>query len=409
MQSARNDFPLLKQKINGKRVVYLDSAAMALKPQSVISAVGKYYKEYTANVFRGVYRLSEKATQEYEETRKKIARFINAKSEKEVIYVRNATEAINLIAYAWGRLNINREDEIVTTIMEHHSNFVPWQQLCIENGATLKVVDIDNNGKLEMANCKLENIVSKKTKLLTITYVSNALGTINPVKKITTAAKKINPKIVVLVDAAQAVPHLKVDVTDLGCDFLTFSGQKMLGPTGAGALWGKMEILESMFPFMLGGEMIRTVSLDKTTFMPPPHKFEAGTPHIAGVIGLGAAVDYLSNYGIDKVQAHERKLTRYALKKLAEIKGLTIYGPKDSKVRSGAIIFNIKDVHAHDVAQILDEDNIYVRAGHHCTMPLHDRLGIPASVRATFYIYNTKEDIDMLVKGTHRVKKIFNL
>lgn len=407
IKKLKKDFPIFSSVPN---LVYLDSAAMSLKPKSVIEAVEKYYKEYSANVFRGIYQLSEKATQEYEAVRKKIARFINAFEEKEVIFVRNTTEAINLIAYAWGRVNIEKGEEIVTTIMEHHSNFVPWQVLSYESGSKFKIIDITEDGYLNLSSdglkINLRNIITKKTKILALTYVSNVLGTINPVKEIIATAKKINPKLVVVVDAAQAIPHIKVDVQDLGCDFLAFSGQKMLGPTGAGVLWGKKIFLESMSPFLFGGEMIREVYLDKTIFAETPHKFEAGTPAIAQVIGLGAAVDYLFNLGMDNIRDHEKQLTQYALERLSEIKEITIYGPVDLNRRSGVITFNLKNIHPHDVAAILDEENICVRSGHHCAMPLHNRLGINASVRASFYLYNTKEDIDKLINGLLKAKKI---
>lgn len=417
MRTYRADFPLLKQKINRKRIVYLDSAATALKPRPVIDAINSYYTEYTANVFRGLYQLSEKATRKYEEVREKVASFINAKSVAEIIFTRSATEAINLVAYAWGRINLNEGDEIATTIMEHHSNFVPWQQLCLENGATLKIVDIDENGKLGTAvpagrqeNWELGNIISKRTKLVAITHVSNVLGTINPVKEIAEQIKRVNPKCLVLVDGAQAAPHMKVDVQELSCDFYAFSGHKMLGPTGIGVLWGRKELLEQMAPFNFGGEMIVEVHLDRTKFKHPPHKFEAGTPHIAGVIGLGAAIDYLTSLGMDKIRKHEVKLTEYVLGKLREVRKIRVYGPKNAELRGGVVAFNVinkkgKVIHAHDVAQVLNEDNICIRSGHHCTMPLHERLGVPASARASFYIYNTEEDMDMLIKGIKKVIK----
>lgn len=407
VQQIKKDFPIFTKNPD---LVYLDSAAMALKPQSVINAVSEYYQEYSANVFRGVYKISEKATEAYEDTRKKVAKFINAKSEKEIIFVRNTTEAINLVAYSWGRINIERDSEIVTTVMEHHSNFVPWQVLAGENNAVLKVVDITNEGLLDLEQNNLinnlEKIITKKTKILAIAYVSNALGTINPVKEVIQAAKKINPKIKTLVDAAQAVPHMPVDVQNLGCDFLAFSGQKILGPTGAGVLWAKQEILEEMPPFLYGGEMIREVHLNETKFAGLPHKFEAGTPHIAGVIGLGAVIDYISKIGMENIRIHERQLTQYALKELIKIKGLKIYGSKDVNHRSGVIIFNLGEIHSHDVSQILDEYNICVRSGHHCAMPLHERLGLLASVRATFYIYNNKKDINKLIEGIEKVRKL---
>ena len=405
LQSIRESFPILKRRINNKPIVYLDSAAMSLKPKSVIEAVSGYYSKYSANVFRGIYKLSEEATEKYENTRKKVAVFINAETEREVIFVRNTTEAINLVAYSYGRLNIGKNDEVVTTIMEHHSNFLPWQDLVLENAAILKILDIDKNGLLDLSN--IEKVVSKKTKLFALVHVSNAIGTINQVKKIIQIVKRINPNCIILVDGAQSVPHLRVDVKDLGCDFLAFSGQKMLGPTGAGVLWGKKEILESMPPFLFGGEMIREVYVNKAVFAEIPHKFEAGTPHIGGVIGLGEAVDYLSYIGMDNVRQHEKELTSYALSKMREIKDLDIYGPMDPEVRGGVVSFNIKGVHAHDVAQFFDSENICVRSGHHCAMPLHTRLKISFSVRATFYLYTTKEEIDKLTDAVLKVKKIF--
>jgi cysteine desulfurase/selenocysteine lyase len=424
MRSFVGDFPVLKRRINGKRIVYLDSAASSLKPRAVIDALTNYYSNISANVFRGIYNLSEKATKEYETAREKVAKFINAHSSNEIIFTRSATESINLAAYSWGRLNINKGDEIATTIMEHHSNFVPWQQLAIENGGVLKIIDIDEIGHLDLKDKKLKaqssklksarkklklgNIVSKRTKLLAITHVSNVLGTINPIKEITKAVKEINPNCLVLVDGAQAVPHLKVDVQSLGCDFYAFSGHKMLGPTGIGVLWAKSEILGNLAPFNFGGSMISKVSVETSKFSQPPQKFEAGTPHIAGAIGLGAAVDYLSNIGMDEVREHEVELTEYALERLGEVEGIKIYGPESAKDRGGVVAFSIytkkgKLIHPHDVAQILNENNICVRAGHHCAMPLHKRLKITASVRASFYLYNTREDVDMLVEGVGRV------
>ncbi len=422
VNKIKKDFPIFKFH---PQLVYLDSAAMSLKPKVVMEAMDDYYLNYSANVFRGIYRLSEKATEEYELARKKISQFINATTDKEIIFVRNTTEAINLIAYAWGRLNIRKGDEIVMTIMEHHSNFIPWQMLAGELGAKLKIIDITDDGYLDLglgddesqiSNIKeskknikitLDGIITKKTKILTLTYVSNVLGTINPVKEIITAAKKINPKIIVIIDAAQAIPHLKVDVKDLNCDFLAFSGQKMLGPTGVGVLWAKIDHLKKMSPFLVGGETIREVHLDKTIFTEPPHKFEAGTPNIAGVIGLGAAVDYLNKIGIDKIRSHEEALTRYALISLREFKDLIVYGPKEVNNRAGVLTFNLTGIHPHDVAAILDEAKICVRSGHHCTMPLHTKLGLNASVRVSFYLYNTKEDVDRLIDGLLKVKKIF--
>ena len=404
-------------------LVYLDSAAMSLKPKKVIEAVSSYYETYSANIYRGIYQLSEKATEVYEKTREKVAKFINAPAVEEVIFVRNTTEALNLIAYSWGRVNLEKEDEIITTIMEHHSNFVPWQVLTQEIGAEFKVIDIDKEGELdiyekkrktitqnwktEYQNLKLDKIITKKTKILTLTYTSNVLGTINPVKEIIAQAKKINPDVLTIVDAAQALPHFKVDVQDLGCDFLAFSGQKMLGPTGAGVLWGKKEILKKMPPFLYGGEMINAVYLDKTLFADLPNKFEAGTPDISAVIGLGAAIDYLNAVGFEAIQNHEKELTAYALEKLKTISGLTVYGPTNLEIKSGVISFNLSSVHAHDLAQVLDEDKICIRSGHHCAMPLHTRLALEASARVSFYFYNTFADVDRLIAGLKKAAKIF--
>ncbi len=451
LRSIKSDFPIFKYH---PRLVYLDSTATSLKPKSVIEKVSEYYQQYSANVFRGVYKISEKATEEHEKTRKIIGDFINAKKTEEIIFTRSTTESINLVAYSLGRKIINEGDEIVTTVMEHHSNFVPWQQLALENGATFKVIDIADDGYLDLAfphghperregssdrrerkNVPiksgldssvakpalslskvllqndvpgLEKIITKKTKILAIAYISNVLGTINPIKEIVKVVKSINPKLIVLVDAAQAVPHLKVDVQDLECDFLAFSSHKMLGPTGVGVLWGRYELLAEMLPFNYGGEMIQEVYIDKTIFKKPPHKFEAGTPHIAGVIALKEAVYYLQRIGMDAVRLHEKNILDYALKKLESEHGkdIKILGPRASENRGGIVAFSLRNYHPHDIAQILDEENICIRAGHHCAMPLHQRLGINASARASFYIYNTEEDVGKLVNGLKKVAKL---
>lgn len=402
--AIRNDFPLLRRKINGKPITYLDSTATTLKPQRVIEKINEYYTHYTANVFRGIYLLSEEATAEYERARGEIARFIRAASPEEVIFTRNTTESINLVAYSWGRLAVVKGNEIVTTIMEHHSNFVPWQQLAAENGITLKVWNIDANGQLDQN--ELEKIITRGTKLLAITAASNVLGTILPIKAIVETVKRLNPKCLVLVDAAQAVPHLPVDVHAWGADFVAFSGHKMLGPTGIGVLWGRAELLEAMAPFNFGGEMITEVHVDKTVFQKTPHKFEAGTPHIAGAIGLGAAVDYLTNLRMEQVRQHEVELVSYAMKQLDMVSGLSYFGPRDPKERSGVIAFTLRGAHPHDIAQILDSENVYIRAGNHCAMPLHEYLGITATARASFYVYTTKEDIDRLIEGLEKVRRI---
>ena len=379
----QQDFPQLQRKINGKPIVYLDSTATSLKPQSVIDKINEYYTKYCANIFRGIYVISEEATKEYEDVRVKVAKFIGARPE-EIIFTRNTTESINLLAYNF------MPGEVVVSIMEHHSNFVPWQQL-----GSLKVWDYKAN---------LDTIVTRKTKVFAITAVSNVLGTIVLIKEIVAKVKALNPHCLVVVDSAQAVPHMKIDVMDWGADFVAFSSHKMLGPTGIGVLWGKYELLNKMKPFLYGGEMIQEVRVEKTIFKDSPHKFEAGTPHIAGVIGLGAAVDYLNTLGMDNVRKHEEEIVKYAMGELVKIKGMTIYGPKQ---RAGVIAFTMKAAHAHDIAQVLDEDNICIRAGNHCAMPLHLSMNLTATARASFYVYTTKDDIDALMMGIEKVKKMF--
>lgn len=398
----KSDFPIFK---NDPSIVYLDSTATSFKPKIVIDKVMEYYEKYSANIYRGLYKISEKATEEFEETRQAVAKFIGAKRQEEIIFTRGTTESLNLLAYSLGREIVAKNDEIVTTIMEHHSNFVPWQQLAIENGAILKVVDVDEQGYLE----SLQNVISKKTKILTLTYVSNVLGTINPLKKIILEAKRINPKIIIIVDAAQAVPHMKVDVVDLGCDFLVFSAHKMLGPTGVGVLWGKYELLSEMFPFQYGGEMIEEVYLDHTLYKKPPHKFEAGTPNIAGVIAFKEAIKYLESLNWSDIEIHERMLTKEVINRLTErfAKKIRIIGPDTKDGNKGGIVaFKFSNIHPHDVAQILDEDNIAVRAGNHCAMPLHTRYNLDATTRASFYIYNSIDDVIKLVKGLEKVEKL---
>ncbi len=397
------DFPILKQKINGKNLVYLDSAATSLKPKQVIEAVADCCRSYLANVHRGIYQLSEKSTQEYESVRGKVAKLINA-SPDEVIFTKNTTEAINLVAKVWGEANITKGSKIILSVMEHHSNLVPWQELMRQqvtgNRQQRVVLDINDKGELDLSD--LDNKL-KGVSLVAITHVSNVLGTINPVKEITQKAHQVGA--LVLVDGAQAVPHMKVDVKKLGCDFYVFSGHKMLGPSGVGVLWVKKEIADKLPPFLTGGGMVSEVTLEKTSFAEAPHKFEAGTPNIEGVIGLGAAIDYLQKLGMDKVRQHEKALTEYALKKLSKIDGLTIYGPKEEEKRGGIIAFNLAGIHPHDVASLLDKDGIAVRAGFHCAMPVHQRLGINGSTRVSFYIYNSMEDIDKLVQSLEKIKR----
>ncbi len=404
-QKIRRDFPILQRNIDGKRLVYLDSTATSLKPQVVLDAMDTYYREYGANVFRGIYKISEKATAAYEGARRRIAAFIGASDPAEVLYTRGTDESISLVYYSWAMQHCAPGDSVVTTIMEHHANFVPWQQLAKGKSVELRVWGLEKNGELNLK--ELDTLITRKTKLLAITAVSNVLGTINPIEKIVKQVKKRNPNCLVLVDAAQAAPHIPIDVMRWGADFVAFSSHKMLGPTGIGVLWGKREILEAMPPFNFGGDMIKEVHKETTVFAGIPHKFEAGTPHISGAIGLGAAVDYLSNLGMDNVRAHEKEITGYALKKLAGIAGVHILGPNDAAIRGGVIAFTMKGIHPHDIAQILDEDNICIRVGFHCAQPLHEYLGVGATARASFYVYTTKEDIDALVEGLEKVRKVF--
>ncbi len=401
----QQDFPLLRRKINGKSIIYLDSAATSLKPQEIIDKENEYYTRYTANIFRGIYTLSEEATAAYESVREKTAKFIKANSTAEIIFTRNSSESINLVYYSWASPSLKAGDEIVVSVMEHHSNFVPWQQLGIQQGVKFNIWQVNQEGKLDLS--ELDKLITPKTKLLAITAVSNVLGTINPIKEIVKLVKSLSPQCLVLVDAAQTAPHMPIDVLDWGADLVVFSSHKMLGPTGVGVLWGRREVLETFTPFMYGGEMISEVYPDHTLFKQLPYRFEAGTPHIAGVIGFGAALDYLTKLGLDNVRQHEIEITTYALKSLKSLKSLNIYGPEKSADRAGVIAFTIKSVHAHDVAQVLDEDNICIRSGNHCAMPLHLALGIPATARASFYIYTTKADIDALMIGLEKVNKIF--
>ena len=405
ISDIRKDFPILKRQINGKSIVYLDSSATSLKPQCVIDAMTKYYTTYTANVFRGIYTMSEEATAAYENARKLIATFIHATSEKEIVFTKNTSESLNLLAYTLFASHITKGDSVVTTIMEHHSNFVPWQQLAAKYGGTLRVWNIQKDGTLDIKDVK--KLVDKKTKIVTFTAVSNVLGTITPVAEIAKAVKRINPECLVIVDAAQALPHIPVDVVAWGADAITFSGHKMLGPSGIGVLWMKETLLNSLPPFLYGGDMIREVHVKDTLFNDIPHKFEAGTPFIEGAIGLGAAVEYLQTIGMDQVRRHEKEITSYAMKRLLNIPGVTIYGPKNPEIRGGVIAFRLEGIHPHDVAQILDEDNICIRVGYHCAMPLHEFLEVGATCRASFYIYTMKEDIDALVVGIKKVQKMF--
>ncbi len=388
----------------GVPLVYLDNAATSQKPRAVIEAMDTYYRSYNANVHRGIHRLSEAATAAYEGARVRVARFINAPDPDQVIFVRNTTEGINLVAFTWGRANLRPGDEILLTEMEHHSNIVPWQLLAEEKGAVVRYIPFTGEGLLDLS--RLPELLTGRTRIFSFTAMSNVFGTINPVQELVAAAHAVGA--VTVVDAAQAVPHLPVDVQALDCDFLAFSSHKMCGPTGIGVLYGKRHLLEAMPPFMGGGDMIRRVRLEGSTWNDLPWKFEAGTPSIAEGIGLGAAVDYLSAIGMEAVHAHEQFITDYALEALSEIEGLQTLGPPAAQ-KGGVAAFTLEGAHPHDIAQLLDQDGIAVRAGHHCAMPLHHKLNLPASARASFYLYTTTEDVDKLVAGLHRVRQVFRL
>lgn len=405
IEKIRQDFPVLQQSVNGKPLVYLDSGASSQRPMAVINAVNAYYQEYNANVHRGIYRLSERASAEYESARKKVARFINARSWRELIFTRNATESINLVAFSWGRQNIRAGDTILVSEMEHHANLVPWQMLAREKGATLKHIPVDQHGYLDMA--AYGQMLDRTVKLVAVTQMSNVLGTVTPVAEIVARAHAIGA--ITLIDGAQAVPHMATDVQALDCDFLAFSGHKMLGPTGVGVLWGRKELLAEMPPFIVGGDMIKRVSLDEAEWNDLPWKFEAGTPAIAQAIGLGSAVDYLNDLGMHNVRRHEIQLVEYALQRLSQVEGIRIYGPHQPTERGGAVALTLGDVHPHDLASLLDQENIAIRAGHHCAMPLHQKLGLTATARASFYIYNKPEEIDRLAEALDRAREIFEI
>lgn len=404
LATIRADFPILRREVHpGVPLIYLDSTATSQKPESVIMAMDDYFRNHNGNIHRGVHTLAEEATRAYEEARIKIAHFINAKKSREVIFTRNATESINLVAQTWGRKNLKIGDLVILTEMEHHSNLVPWQMLCSEIGLRLEFIPVDENGALELE--VYDHLLDQNPKLVAFTHMSNVLGTINPAKEMIAKAKSAGA--VVLVDGAQSVPHFPVDVVDLDADFVAFSAHKMVGPTGIGALWGREELLESMPPYQGGGDMIKKVFL--RSFVPNeiPYKFEAGTPAIGEVIGFGAAIDYLNNIGMEKIAAHEKLVIKYALQELNIIQGLRILGEKEGN-RGGVVSFTLEGIHPHDVAQILDLDGIAIRAGHHCAMPLHDRYQITASSRASFYLYNTIEEVDKLVLSLQKVIKMFN-
>ena len=401
----RNDFPIFKKKINGKDLVYLDNASTTQKPYSVINSITDFYSNYNSNIHRAVYQLAEEATELYEQSRKKIANFINVRPE-EIIFTRNTTESINLIAHSWARSNLKKDDVIAITEIEHHSNIVPWQILCQEIGTRLEYVGIDESGFLDVEYL-IELISSRKVKLVSISHMSNVLGTIVPIERIIKTAHQY--KIPVIVDGAQSVPHMPVDAKNLDCDFLVFSAHKMLGPTGVGVLYAKKEFLEKMKPFMGGGDMIKEVFKFHTNYNEVPYKFEAGTPNIADVVGFGAAVDYLEKIGMENIRKHEIYLTEYALESMQSLKYITIYGPMDSKFRGGVISFNIADIHPHDLATIMNDHGIAIRSGHHCAQVLMQRLDVPATSRASFYIYNTKEEIDKFVNAIKEAGRIFKI
>ncbi len=399
----RSDFPILQREVNGRPLVYLDNGATSQTPSSVIQTLVDYYEVSNANVHRGVHSLSVEATEAYELARDKIAAFINAASREEVILTRGTTDAINLVAASWGRQNLSKGDEILITHMEHHSNIVPWQMVCRETGAILKVAPVTDDGRLDMD--AFNELLTQRTRLVAFVHMSNVLGTINPARTIIDAAHAVGA--LVLVDGAQSVPHLPTDVQALDCDFLAFSGHKMLGPTGIGVLYGKRQILEAMDPYQGGGDMIRTVTFDGSTWNDLPYKFEAGTPNIADAIGLGAAIDYLTELGMDDIGAHESALTEYALGRLAEVESVRVYGPLDTTDRGGVISFNIDSIHPHDAGTVLDQQGVAVRAGHHCAQPLMDRYGLAATTRASFYLYNTREEVDLLIDAVREAERFF--
>ena len=402
VNSVRNDFPILKQRVNGNPLVYLDNGATSQKPQAVIDAIVEYYTTTNSNVHRGVHTMSQQATDEYEGARSKVREFVNAGSDKEIIFTRNTTEGVNLVAHSYGRNNVGPGDDVIVSNMEHHSNIVPWQMLCEEKGANLKVVPIDDSGELMMD--EYQKMLSPRTKLVSITHVSNALGTILPARQIVDMAHSYGTP--VLLDGAQAVPHMAVDMQELDCDFYVFSGHKLFGPTGIGILYGKESYLESMPPFLGGGDMIKSVTFERTIYNDLPYKFEGGTPDISGAIGLGAAIDYVNGLGFDKITAHENELLRYGTEALESIAGVRIVGTAVHK--AGILSFVMDSAHPHDIGTILDEQGIAIRTGHHCAQPVMHRFQIPATARASLAFYNTKEDIDALVKGIDRVIEVFS-
>ncbi len=403
IEAIREQFPILDQEVNGHRLVYLDNAASSQKPRVVVEALARYYEHDHANVHRGIHELSVRATEAYEDARATAARFIGAGDPSEVVFVRGTTEGINLVASAWGPQNLGEGDEILLTVLEHHSNIVPWQMLAQRTGARLKWVDIDDEGRLRLD--QLGDLLTERTRLVCVTHVSNALGTINPVEDIVEAAH--NAGALVLVDGAQAAPHLPLDVQALGCDFYAFSGHKMCGPTGIGVLWGRRGLLEEMAPYQGGGEMIEIVELERSTYKPAPHKFEAGTPSIADAVGLATAMDFLTEIGLERIHEHEADLVSYALDRVGSLRGLRQFGPTRDE-RAGVLSFQFGEIHPHDLAQLLNDRGIAVRAGHHCNQPLMRRLGLGATTRASFYLYNDRDDVDALCDGLEVAEEFFN-
>ena len=399
----RKDFPALDQTVHGKPLAYLDNAATSQKPRAVLDVLSEYYEKDNANVHRGIHELSRRATVAFEAAREKVASWINAPSAAECVWTRGTTEAINLVATAWGLDHVGEGDEILISVMEHHSNIVPWQLLAARTGATLKYIEIDDEGRLVLDG--LESLLTERTKIVSISDVSNSLGTINPVKTIVDASRAVGA--IVMVDGAQGVVHTKVDVQDLGCDFYAFGGHKMCGPTGVGVLWGRLELLEAMAPFQGGGEMIQIVGRDQSSWAAVPHKFEAGTPNIAGAIGMGAAVDYLSNIGTKAIAIHESEIMAYAMAQLSLVPGLRMFGPSSLDDRSAVISFTMGDAHPHDISTILDTEGVAIRAGHHCAQLVMKHFGVSATARASFYLYSTQEDVDRLVEGLDQVAAIF--
>ena len=399
----REDFPILKREVHGKPLVYLDNAATTQKPQVVIDALVEYYSSYNANIHRGIHALAEEATAKYEATRQQVADFIGAAGPENIVFTRNTTESINLVAQAWGRKFLSAGDEIVLSTMEHHSNLVPWQILAKEKGLTLRFIDIDDDGQLVAAD--IERYIGEKTKLVAITHMSNVLGTINPVREIADRAHQHGA--LILLDGAQSVPHLPVDVQELDCDFLAFSAHKMLGPTGVGVLYARKELLEEMDPFMSGGEMIRRVELEESTWNDVPWKFEAGTPNIGDVCAFSASLDYLTDLGMENVRAHEIELVQEAVRRLQNVPGITLYGPESAANKGGVVAFNLEDVHPHDLGTVLDRSGVAIRAGHHCAQPLMKRLDVVATGRASFYVYNEPREFDALVEGIEAAARLF--